>query len=592
MNKSYKTWLISTFHSNKIYIQLIIFTVVVSIIPILVMSSILFNRISALMNTTLNKSYSQQVAQYMSNINDNFYSYAGGLQQLTNNTIIIDELLGVGDSDNPYIKGRRISNEVNKSLLLRNNNEFRNCTVYSNMDDVKIYGVSASMMEQGMKEQWYSKSKGLEKGLFTHTTYDGKNQILSLIEKVYYIDTKSFNKKYLGIIKLDLNMDRLFQPVKENIKEDAYPYGVIVLDENKELIYSQQEDTKDIIYGAELEELYNEKMLIHNNKILYGGTISSYGLKVILVFENDVLIQKQKEQQRSMIIIVFIMIGIIALASYFFTRSFSYRIELLVNKIKLVEEGDLRTTEAIIGDDEVATLDKQFNNMIKRLNELIEKNYIQQLEKRETQLRNLQLQINPHFLYNTLETISSIAAINHVFDICDLCDKLGEVFRYSLGKNHGEYVTIQQELEHTKNYIFIQKMRFGDRFEVCYDIDNNILSNRVLRFILQPIVENAIVHGIGSQNKQGIIEISIEQENKDIIIKIEDDGAGMSSETMEYLDEYINDLEINLKRKTKSIGIKNVNQRIKLSCGKEYGITINSKLGQGSCFTIRLPYIK
>ncbi|MEG0388708.1 MAG: histidine kinase, partial [Niameybacter sp.] len=207
-----------------------------------------------------------------------------------------------------------------------------------------------------------------------------------------------------------------------------------------------------------------------------------------------------------------------------------------------------------------------------------------------SELRNLQLQINPHFLYNTLETISALAAVKGAFEICDLCEKLGDIFRYSLGKNYGEYVTIRQELKHTQNYIFIQKARFGEKFEVYYEVEEALMEHQILRFILQPIVENAIVHGLGTCATKGKLTIFVGKEGTDIIIKVEDNGVGMTKERLALILEYINDNEVKLKNRTRSIGIRNVHQRIRLVCGNDYGINIQSELNQGSCFTIRLPF--
>jgi sensor histidine kinase YesM len=274
-----------------------------------------------------------------------------------------------------------------------------------------------------------------------------------------------------------------------------------------------------------------------------------------------------------------------------FTRSFSKRVEKLIHKIKVAETGDLSITEKIEGNDEIAVLDRQFNTMLGKLDTLIKKNYIQQLEKKESEFRNLQLQINPHFLYNTLETISSIAAVKGVFLICDLCEKLGGNFRYSLGKNYGEFVTVKQELVHTQNYVYIQKTRFENKFDVFYNVDPEMEDKLVLRFILQPIVENAIVHGLSNNKGKGTLEISIKEINHMLVIKIEDDGAGMSQQKVEEISNYINDTH-QTEQTRQGIGIRNVNQRIQLACGIEYGITIESLQGRGSCFTITLPLLQ
>ena len=589
MKKALKSLSTYIFHSNKIFSQLLIFTVAVSIIPITIISFILFNKMSGLVEDALNKSYSQLVIEYTSNINENLLRYENSLQQIQNNTIITQELLDDRSESNPYIKGERVSVEVGKSLLFGKQGEFLNCMIYSTVEDSKIYGSRVSMLEEGRKESWYLNNSGLEEGAFSYLTSGGQERIISLIKGINYVDTQSFNQIYLGVLKLDLNAARLFEPSKKKLAV-SYPYDIIVLGGNDNLLYASDHELINGLKEISFEDLNDKEMVSQNNMMLYGDTLDAYGLKTIFIFDRELFVKKRGQLQQSIIIMVVILLGIIALTTYFFTRSFSLRVGRLVTKIKLVEDGNLAVGKEIGGNDEIAILDKQFNTMLVRLNRLIEKNYIHQLEKKEAELRNLQLQINPHFLYNTLETISAMAATNYMFDICDLCERLGAIFRYSLGNNNGDYVTVEKELKHTQNYVFIQQTRFGDKFEVVYNIEKDIMKSQVLRFILQPIVENAITHGLSHQKTKGFLEISIEKRGRDLIITIEDNGAGMTAERLEVLNDYIHDREVALDTPT-GIGINNVHQRIKLSCGDEYGISIQSELNKGSCFTIKLPYI-
>lgn len=247
-------------------------------------------------------------------------------------------------------------------------------------------------------------------------------------------------------------------------------------------------------------------------------------------------------------------------------------------------------SEKISGTDEIAVLDQQFNRMLGKLDQLIKTSYVQKLENKEAQLKNLQLQINPHFLYNTLETISSIAAVKQVFVVCDICGKLGEIFRYSLGKDYGELVPLEQEMTHIKNYMFIQKIRYGDRLQVFYNIDVDAAHVYIPRFILQPIVENAISHGLSNLTSVGTLEVSAFEKKDRLYIEIEDDGEGMVREKVAEITRFINTAKP--VEGKKNIGIRNVNQRIKLAYGEAYGITIRSAPYQGSRFTIQLPIMR
>ena len=191
--------------------------------------------------------------------------------------------------------------------------------------------------------------------------------------------------------------------------------------------------------------------------------------------------------------------------------------------------------------------------------------------------------------------------MNQSFVICELCQKLGGIFRYSLGKDYGEFVPVIQEIQHTQNYVFIQKTRFVNKFEVFYNISKGLESKKILRFILQPIVENAIIHGLSRMEGTGALEISVCKENRvqpdgeikeNLLVKIEDDGIGMSAERVKILNDYINSENGGKSENRQSIGIRNVNQRIKFACGEDYGVTVESIEGKGSCVMLRLPIIE
>lgn len=622
------------FHSNTIFTQLVLFTVIVSLVPILTISALLFHKLSGMVTRDLVNSHSQLVVQYMSNVEDKLYQYRNSLKQIANNTIILDTLRDNADDSNPYLKGSKVSAEVTKSLRLESHKELRNCMIYSDMAENKIYGPKVAMTEGAKSEIWYLNHKAPEESYFIYSAVDGKSDVLSLIQNIVYVDTQTFNRQYIGFIKLDIIMQKLFVPASDP-EQLKYPYDIILLDKDDNIIYSSNQKYNNILSAISFEQLQKKDVGYYKDAMVNSAAVEDYGLKLIFLFNNSQLNEKMAEMQRTILPFIFVIIIVIVITAFIFTRGFSERVARLVKKIKVAETGDLTIREEIEGNDEIAVLDKQFNQMLIKLDDLIQKNYIQQLEKKETEFRNLQLQINPHFLYNTLEIISSIAAVKQAFAICELCEKLGDIFRYSLGKNYGEYVTVMQELQHTQNYVYIQKTRFGNKFEVFYNVEPELEDKMILRFILQPIVENAITHGLSRITGKGTLEILISREsgtqakgktdsnrtendpvsgrpeNKDmfvnrpendntvndktgkdiLVIKIEDDGIGMTPERVEALNRYINSEEKADDENRQSIGIRNVNQRIKLACGNEYGITIDSVQYQGSSVMIRLPMI-
>lgn len=573
-------------HAGTIFTQLVLFTVIISLIPIIIVSTVLLQKISSMVTDELVNSHYQLAAQYTSNLEGKFYQYKDSLKQISNNTIILDTLLGKRSNENPYVKGCDVSSEISKSLHL-DSPELCNCMLYSDMTDKKIYGSRVTMVEGGSRESWYINQEALTQDYFVYVSAS-KNTILSLIQKIIYLDVDHYNSKYAGFLKLDLYTDKLFSPTMDK-SEETYSYDVIVLDQGNQVIYSSNPQYQEITTERTYEQLSRNRINYYKDAMVCTDYEKNYNLKIIFLFSNKQLIHKKNEIQKALFPVFLAVILIIIVTAFAFTRGFSKRVARLIDKFKMAETGDFTITEEIEGNDEITILDRQFSHMLLKLDGLIKKNYIQQLEKKEGEFRNLQLQINPHFLYNTLETISSIAAVNKVFLVCDLCEKLGENFRYSLGKNYGEFVEVTQELVHTQNYVYIQQTRFGNKFEVFYNVDKEAENKRVLRFILQPLVENAIVHGLSNKKSKGTLEISISITGEMLVIKIEDDGVGMSQEKLEEISRYIN--EPTIHNKNHSIGIRNVNQRIKLACGSEYGVMIESRENQGSCFMINLPVV-
>lgn len=578
-------------HSKPIFIQLVAFSILFSVVPILVLSIFLFHKLESMVVEEQVDYQGQIASQYVKNIEEKLEQYRDSLEFISHNTIILNTL--VDAESNPYAKGKIISEEVQKSLLLEKESEIRNCMIYSGMEELPAYGGSVSMMHEASREVWYLKERALSEGGFSYFALDGKEPVISLVNNIEELDVSNLTRRQLGIVKLDVAMRRLFAPANLDGASKA-SYDVLVYDEKGKIFYSTDEEKNSLLeefrgQGQAGEEQEGFRMAGAYTARQMG--LENYDLEILLLFDNKEILEKKQEMQLMVFPIIVVIIILVVGGVYLYSRSFSARIAALVQKFRRAETGDLTIQDPIQGNDEIAVLDQQFAQMLSKLDQLIQTNYIQQLENKETQLRNLQLQINPHFLYNTLETISSIAAVKQAFVVCDMCQKLGEIFRYSLGKNHGEFVTLEQELAHTKNYIFIQKIRYGDRLETFFNVEVDSANYKILRFILQPIVENAIVHGLGKITGTGTLEISVFTEDDMLLIKIADDGMGMNSQQVEALNEYINSNE--KKEDTrKSIGIRNVNQRIRFACGDDYGVAIESQPYQGSCFTLRLPVIR
>lgn len=582
-------------HSRSIFVQLLVFSLLASLVPTLLISIFLFYKLDRTAQAEVQDYHDQITSQYMKNIEEKLQQYRKSLEVIANNTVILSTL--TDETLNPYDKGELVSKEVNNSLLLEKQSEVRNCMIYSSVQDCKIYGRRASMMQQASREVWYLQERAMKDDCFSYFALKDSEPILSLVKDIEELDTEHLSRSQLGIIKLDVAMKRLFVPAATDSEENA-TYDVIVYknegEDAKILYQTLKENGSEILKKywsdtAKEETGANSEGLIDTYTVA-GQTLEDYGLNLLFLFDNQDSLEKRAEIIETILPLLLLLMIAVTGVIYWYSEDFSSRVKLLVKKFRRAETGDLSVSEKISGTDEIAVLDQQFNRMLGKLDQLIKTSYVQKLENKEAQLKNLQLQINPHFLYNTLETISSIAAVKQVFVVCDICGKLGEIFRYSLGKDYGELVPLEQEMTHIKNYMFIQKIRYGDRLQVFYNIDVDAAHVYIPRFILQPIVENAISHGLSNLTSVGTLEVSAFEKKDRLYIEIEDDGEGMVREKVAEITRFINTAKP--VEGKKNIGIRNVNQRIKLAYGEAYGITIRSAPYQGSRFTIQLPIMR
>ncbi|MCH5348056.1 MAG: sensor histidine kinase [Oscillospiraceae bacterium] len=276
-----------------------------------------------------------------------------------------------------------------------------------------------------------------------------------------------------------------------------------------------------------------------------------------------------------------------------FASMFTRRIRFLQDEMHSVADGSFELTEDIKGNDEIYDLYQDLKKMVNSMQKLINDAYkskIQsesfKLNQMEAEFKALASQINPHFLYNTLETIRMKAYCNNDKETADLVKKLGKFMRRCLEVKDG-MVTLESELEFTRSYLELQAARFGDRvsYSIYCEVDRNY---KILPLIIQPIVENAVVHGIESSKSNGRISIKVRYCGENVSIDVADNGQGIPPERMK---ELLDKLEKNDTSSGKSIGLTNVNKRIKMYHGAEYGLSVKTVRGKGTTISVTLPRI-
>jgi two-component system sensor histidine kinase YesM len=238
--------------------------------------------------------------------------------------------------------------------------------------------------------------------------------------------------------------------------------------------------------------------------------------------------------------------------------------------------------------DEITELGMSFNIMIGKIRELLDAKMQEQENLKKAELRALQAQINPHFLYNTLDTIIWMAQSNKTDDVIQIVSALSNFFRISLSKGK-DWITIGEEIERTRSYLTIQKMRYRDIMDFSIDADDAVRQNTVLKLVLQPLVENALYHGLKNQRQRGTITVRVEQNNDgNVSFQVLDDGIGIPPDKLAELRNALNaDAEEN--HVESGYGLVNVNRRIQLYYGKQYGLSLSSEYARGTRATIVVP---
>lgn len=566
---------------RSISVKLTAFALLISLLPLLLVSMLLLWRMENMTEKELTQSYQWLISEHVGNVKDKLRQYEVSLSYTSQNTTILDAL---ADADgNPYTLGTTVSGEVFKNVPMENRSEVHDCMVYAT-GPVQVYGTRATVFTEKLREEWTEGGWNGSDGHFLDESWKG-DRVLSFVARMHYVDVDVFTTEQVGLVRLDLYLEGLFKPAVGGERE----YRVALFDESGSCLYSSDAELTDTLEEwLAREPRHADEMYDMDGFAVLQSSIPDYGLRILYLFDNSEMAGIRRELIKVIGPLALLIVLVIVMGAQVYFNGFSRRVGELLEKFRIAGTGDLSPRPPIRGDDEIAVLDRRFGQMLEDMDAMNQRSAAQQNTIREAKYRNLQLQINPHFLYNTLETISAIGAMHGVFQVCDLCEKLGDIFRYSLGKNEGKHTTLARELRQTKNYIFIQQVRH--RFEVFYSVDVNADEVYMLRFLLQPIVENAVQHGLAQKDGPGTLELHVGKHGDDLEISISDDGAGMTEEQLGQLRSRLEE-NVDSRENVSNIGVWNISQRIRLSYGEPYGLTVQSRPGQGSTFTLRLPML-
>ncbi len=387
-----------------------------------------------------------------------------------------------------------------------------------------------------------------------------------------------------GVILIELNFRTLTDLAdKTNLGQGGH---ILILNDDDSLIYNS-DDSEEEGYSESLSVAVNNYLGGFRTKIdnadmyLNINTLVHTRWRIVTVNNvNEIALAKQ--QILLILLFIFIISFIVTtIVSLVISRRISRPLNELKKTMFKVENGDFYTKVEVSGQKEVVRLSKSFNSMLDEIRKLMKELVNEQKEKRKTELKALQNQINPHFLYNTLDSIVWLAENHRSDDVVTTVIALARFFRISISKGE-TFIPVKDEISHIKNYLTIQKIRYVDKFEYTFKVDQEIYDYKVMKLILQPIVENAIYHGVGDETEH--IEIRAAKKGNFLVFEVENTGYGITDERIDEIYEILKGTH-----SKSSVGMRNVYLRLKLFYGDDADIVIKSILDEMTCISILIP---
>lgn len=545
-------------------------------------------------NTVLDNSitYSTNVVEQVNDDIDSYINYMENISSiLINSSDVQTYLFSEEDVENLEKEKTRILSQI--------------ATIEDSRDDIANIAAVAvngrnivNSTDEGLNEyvniistDWYVDTMDSDEGInisvshvqnMIRSSYDW---VITLSKTLINIETGGVE----GIFFVDLNYESISDLCNANKTGDkGYTF---IIDDDGNIIYHPKQQ---LLYGGLTTEKITEVLESTENYLitsegddsrLYTMSRSDKtGWTVVSVAYISELLKDSDSTQIMYIIIALFLIMATIIISNIIVGSITKPIQRMRDSMIMVQEGNFAGADIEITDNnELGSLGESFNVMTHKIAELMEQNVYEQKEKRKNEMRALQSQINPHFLYNTLDSIIWMSAAGKNDEVVDMTSALAKLFRQSIS-NEKEELTIREEIDYVNSYMIIQKMRYKDKVEYTFEVEPDIMKISIIKFALQPLVENAIYHGLKYKEGKGLLHIKGYAKNNKVYLEVIDNGVGMTDDELKYIfDEKQTDYKNN------GVGVVNVQKRLKLYYGEEYGIEYHSEKGVGTTAIVTVP---
>ena len=570
--------------NNFFFHKLFISFILCGLIPLLIITATLYGfAVNFVRDMIYDQTY-RNISIAHDKINSLFQEYDEIIEKLHKDEIILDVLSGeISMEDN--------SNRVYEQIYSALEGVVDKPPLYilGREKEVKFYTYPLpDSHEIAMKYNWgvFREADGaLGKTVFypQKIKYSmGQNTVLTISRSIYnnegncigYIVIDVFREKLADIFQSSINSLPM-----EILVLDKYSYTILDLQDKKMEGYFQNA----VYLDGDEEVETTEKSLFQfkrSNSVTIIFPNEKYNMTTYATVSLDILNHLSSSIKTILIIGYIISLLICSIISIILAKDISDPIREIISLMKKVEKGNFDVEANFKQRDEIGLLAMYFNRMVVRLKKYLDEIIEKQNQLRETEIKMLQAQINPHFLYNTLDVIKWSAKLNRPDEVTKVVTNLAKILRNSIDCEE-EFTTIEESLEFLISYLNIQKIKYNNKFRIEIDVDPYILQQKIPRLLLQPFVENAIIHGISGTDKKGLITIGGEKVGNEIVFYVTDNGIGMTADEMKVIEREDNE---------NHVGINNVRKRIKLYYGDTYGIEFESKKNKGTKVIVKIPF--
>ena len=544
-------------------------------------------------NNSIFENSSEYTHTIIQQMNQNIDSYIDYMENIA-------YLISSNEDVQDYLFDETVDNEGRYRIL----NQFR--TILDSRSDIRNVGIISKngrmLINDGSKsvnqdldlntQEWYSKALKSPNGPIltsSHVQHIISGERPWVITLSRGIRDRSGSGEKEGVFFIDLNYSAISELCDQStVGTKGYAFildakGNIVYHPQQQQLYNElQTENISLIMDTDKDTVLTDT---GNNGKLYSISRSDKtGWTVVDCTNVRELLSKSRQAQSVYVLTAIVLVIVALLFSRFMARSITLPIQKLRDSMKKVQEGDFSVSDVVVDSrNEIGSLTKSFDVMTHRIQELMEQNVHEQEEKRKSELKALQSQINPHFLYNTLDSIIWMAEGKKNEEVVLMTASLARLLRQSIS-NEDEVVPIANEVEYARGYLTIQKMRYKDKLEFQIDVDPSILYIPLIKLVLQPIIENAIYHGLKYKESKGLLIVKGFMKDGNAVLQVIDDGVGMDEETLAHIYD-----KHKVNYHSNGVGVYNVQKRLKLYYGDDYGITYESEKGKGTTATITIP---